>query len=898
MKAAALALLLAALPALGETLKLSVNESLSIQMMGASAAWAVDASIVDVAAANGTVTLFGRAAGRTRIMVVSVTGQNSLEVVVAPRPRTTAPAEQLQPARGTAEVRYSSAAREIQNSVTLTREDKNRRTEAAVRTVHSAAPAGGRAQTSVATAYYRLFTRGRELTLFDRDVDHSPLTLSRTPIRGVHYLDDRWRLHAGFTAFTTYQSFFIPLERQFVAGGGYAFRTGPRSTLTPGAFHYRGEGTVLSLLYDYRDADRLFVRTELGYSNGLGAAAEVAFASKADRVRAEVRYRGDEFAVAGAGSPRGLLSDISWTHSYGRGSSASFVASATDVADTSVVAASADVDHRLTDRVSLLGGASWGSFDGAHNLTIPVGARVDFARGGLTALYRFARSATNHGGHGFRLSGRASLGRLYLSAFADRQQNAPTLDVVFAERPDLALALDELGIVATTPADIARALRENAALIELGFIDGVTVDLAPLRTQAGLELSLLGTTRSRQQLRARLLHSVVETVATRSATTVATLTYARRLTASTDLFASYSYWRTESRDGATRVQPFAEVGVRQRFDRLPDAIAGTGTISGVVFADEDLDGRSDGSGIDAVVELDGQRIERTAPDGSFVFRGIARGEHRLVAQVPSKPEAYFTTPSRVEVSTGEQVSFGVATTAARANGRVTSDAGAGIGGVRVLLARGAQQNVATSASDGTFSFNTAPGEWQLSILTDSVPPGYSMAGVEARPVTLTRSKPLDVAFALRAHRVLSGTGATPRAEITIQPLGKTVRADEAGKFLVRSLPAGQITVVSRGIEHRLAIPSAPGTIELDLGEAAAPTATGDWVVLIGAFRVAGNARQAVTLASHAGVEASLIPKGALTIVRAGPFATHAEAADAARRLKKAGLEAVIAASGK
>ena len=63
---------------------------------------------------------------------------------------------------------------------------------------------------------------------------HSPLTLSGTPLRGIHYLDEHWRIHAGYTAYATYQSFLVPVKRELVAGAAYAFRTGPHSTLTPG----------------------------------------------------------------------------------------------------------------------------------------------------------------------------------------------------------------------------------------------------------------------------------------------------------------------------------------------------------------------------------------------------------------------------------------------------------------------------------------------------------------------------------------------------------------------------------------------------------------------------------------------------------------------------------------
>lgn len=889
---------------------MAAGELQTLEIAGATAAWAIDVSIVDVAVQAGRVTLLARAAGTTKVIVISGTGQRTLDIAVTPRSgsRSAQPATTRGTA-GTAEVRYSSASREVQTGVTVLRETKNKKTELEVRTVHQVAPTpGDRASTSVPSVSYRIFTRGHELTLFDREVDHSPLTLRNTPIRGVHYLDDHWRLHAGYTAYATYRSFLVPVERQLVAGGGYAFRTGLHSTLTPSFFAYPGEGTVTSLLYGYDEADRLAVRAEVGYSEGLGAALQVAYAGRADQVHADIRYRPDGFAVPLAGSPRGFFSDTSWIHTYGRGSSASLVFSASDIARTRVMAASADVDHRLNDVLSLTGGASWGTFGESRSLTVPAGVRLDLGRSSVSALYRYATSSTNDGGHGFRLAARTSLGRLYASAYADRQQNAPTLDVIFSERPDLALALDELGITATSPSDIARALREQAALAELGFIEGVTIDLAPLRTQLGVELAWLSAGESRQQFRARLLRNVVEGVSRRTESTIATLAYSRRLTASADVFASWSYWRTERRGQEAVVQPFVELGVRQRFDGLPSFLDGTGSISGIVFADDDLDGASDGSGVRAVVELDGARTESTQADGSFRFTGVPRGSHRVVARVPERPEAYFTTPSRVETETGETVSFGVASTPARLLGSLRSDAGKGIAGVRVLLARGTQQVVATTGTEGNFSTAAAPGEWQVSILTDSVPAGFSLAGTEARSVTLSRAQPLSLAYVLRAHRGISGSGAAPNAVIEVRPLGKSVTADADGHFSIRSLPAGEVTLVSGGVQRPVLLPAEPAALTVDLAPriaaaAAAPEVrtevTGErqdtmgFIVQLGAYRVHANAVDTVARARRSGVAATFASSGTLTIVRSGPYRSRREADAAAALLTGSGLEAVV-----
>ncbi|HET8775400.1 MAG TPA: carboxypeptidase-like regulatory domain-containing protein [Thermoanaerobaculia bacterium] len=877
-----------------------VNETQTVRMLGVTAAWAIDPAVVDASAQQDGVVLSARAPGATKVIVISVTGQHTYDVTVTARGSSGAPAAKARTSAGTAEVRYSSAVREVQNSVTLRREDPKQRTEVEVRTIHQAGDdrQAGRAQTSVATASVRLFRRNRELTLLDRDVDHSPLTLASTPLRGVHYLDEHWRLHAGMTAYATYRSFLVPIERQFVAGGGYAFRASARSTITPSLFAIRGEGAVASLIYDYRDADRLFVRGEAGFSDGLGAAAELAYDGDDDRVLANVRYRPDGFAVAGSATPRGFFGDASWTHDYGRGSTWSASSSATDTSGLRVISAGTDVDHRLTSRVALLGGASWAQFGDARTISVPAGVRFDFARGGFGALYRHVRSETNEGGHGLRLSGRVSRGRFYASAYGDRQRNAPTLDVIFSERPDLALALAELGIVATTPADIARALREHAALAELGFIEGVTLELAPSRTQLGLELAWLGNARSRQQLRARLLRNITESVAARTTTTIASLSWSRALTSATDVFASWTYWRTELAGGDARVQPFLEAGLRQRFDG--SFLGGTGTISGIVFADEDLDGRSDSAGVVAgviaEVELDGARTQKTRTDGTFTFAGVPRGPHRVVVRVPQRPEAYFTTPSRVEAETGDRVAFGVAFTPARLLARIVDDAGDPVAGVRLLLERGADRLSATAESDGELAIAASPGEWELSLVPDSIPPGYTVTGTEIRPVMLDRAQPLRVEQVLPALRTISGRAA-PQAQIELRPLDRRVRADEEGHYTIRSLPPGEMTLVCGGSEQRVDVPRGPAALTVHcaappaLSPAAAPAP--GYVVQIGAFRVPANAAAAAARARAAGIEVLVEPDGALTFVRTGSLDSRAAATLIAGKLTRAGVEAVV-----
>lgn len=154
-----------------QSLALTTGEIQTLQMFGVTAAWAVDASVATVTSQQSGVTISGRSAGRTTVVIVSVTGQHTYDILVQPRLRaveTTRRNDQVM-----TEARYSSAAREIQSNVSVSRVDKDKRTEAAVRTLHHAGESvGDRAKTSIAGATYRVFTPHREVTFFDRDVEH------------------------------------------------------------------------------------------------------------------------------------------------------------------------------------------------------------------------------------------------------------------------------------------------------------------------------------------------------------------------------------------------------------------------------------------------------------------------------------------------------------------------------------------------------------------------------------------------------------------------------------------------------------------------------------------------------------------------------------------------------
>jgi len=176
------------------------------------------------------------------------------------------------------------------------------------------------------------------------------------------------------------------------------------------------------------------------------------------------------------------------------------------------------------------------------------------------------------------------------------------------------------------------------------------------------------------------------------------------------------------------------------------------------------------------------------------------------------------TPSPASLSTrpkssaGDVVRFGVAFTPAQLFGRVLSDAGDGVGGISFALTRGASHLEAQSDSGGAFAMSGAPGEWMLTLDAASLPPGYSPAGPGEHGMRLERGVPRTFATVLRANRSVSGRAPAGAREIVVEPLGIRVPVGDDGRFSVRSLPAGELTLRAGTAVYCLTMPAAPTSI--------------------------------------------------------------------------------------
>jgi hypothetical protein len=928
----ALLLVLLAQAAAAETFTLRAGETVTIEVSGVTAAYAVDPAIADVTAANGRIVVTGRAAGTTQVMAItgartqtfSLTVGAALARVTPSRASASAPAAR-------AESRYSSGARQWQNSVDVYSGSGASRSQLHVLAVRHLDREPGRSRDALPSVFYRSITPGRVLTLLDDLVDLSPLSVRATQIRGLHLQQGGWELHGGYAASTLIDDLFLPADRRWMGSAAYSIDRGA-IRWTPSLFGVFSapDGTAArrglagSLAAEHRDGDALYLRGEVSVSRDVAAAAEARYDGANDHLHADLSWKPEDFPTLGLNGLPGGHAEGSWSHRAGaRLSIDSYGAyERLDLANApqSLASGSSTFRYLLTKRLALGGGADVNVIDRAgtslRTIGLPLSLAYDTRAFGLSATYRLIdTNIASRRGDTLRLSARASAGDFRISGWIERQRQAPTLDLIFRAEPGLERALFELGLSVRSPEDLARALRDSSALVNLGYIEGVTVNFSPRRTYGGFDLAW-NTPGGGTQLRLHAIAEEAEGVRGPQRSMLATLTASRQLGAATEVFGSYS--RYQSRDGASATTGSSfEAGVRQRLDGVPALLQRSGSIEGVVFLDPAMNGMP-GAGTTPLegiaVMLDGITTVRSDRSGAYAFRNVPPGTHRVAAQLAEGRPAYFTTRSHAEVEMPARLDFGLLWASARVIGRVTSDAGEGVAGVNVTAsAANGTHAMATSNEQGAFTLDLPPGGYTLSLAMESLPPGFALSGAAEMLLVAKAEAPQTVTFQATALRSITGV-ATAGSVVRLESLGRTVTADAQGRFAFRSLPAGALTITAaakgRTSSRTLLLPNGPvivSDVVLD------PSSRGDrpivaeaphavdraapgkqaFRVQLGAYRVAENARVTQRQARQAGYEAGIERAGALEIVSVGPFPTRAAAAASASRLNDSGLETAI-----
>jgi len=864
-------LALMACPATARTQALTVGyqETIRVPLPGALAAFSLDDFYAEANVQGEMLAIFGKSPGLTHVVAVVHDGTKTFEVRVLAAPPSYPPGF-VQPLSASAasesssyESRYTSGPTQSENTVDFMRREGDQSIRFHLSGTFLTAPVAGQSTFSISSVFYQILTPHRDITLLDQLMTNSPLTVDGSIVRGFHFRQGGFVFHVGYTSLTTFENFILPSLKEGVIGVGYRFSLGAHTSLTPDFYFFPGRpasenigqrGTVASLVYDYEPRKTLGLLAEAGFSHGLGAAAQFHFDDAQNQLSANLRYEPIQFAALGFNSLHGFYSDVDWTRylTPRLTSTLSFTGDHYTLRslDLMNLVSNLSVQLLLSRGWSLVSGANYGSSKSRiplgpaiSALGLPVGVSFYSVHFQAGLLYQYSRdSSAKLPSSEFRETLGTQWSGFHLSGFVDRQTQAPTISFSLTGAPALQEAVENLAISATTPEEIALALTETAGLVTQGFIQGVNINVSPVRLQAGTDLMWSKSSPSRQQFHLSFLYDKNELLQGASQTAIETLTYSLKLNNVNEFFASASLFRSNSAGTlGWRTTPLFEISIRRQLVSVPNFIIPRrrGTIRGVVFADDAATGTyRPGAALvsDVEVVLDDTRRTRTDHNGYYVFLGVSYGSHSVELAYRSTNPFFFTTASRVQADADAEINFGVGLSPARLFGSVRSDAGIGLPGVEIDIVGGPQHFSAQTDAQGKFRLEgLSRGEYEVKLDLDSVPPGYSLADLETQRTVADASVPTEIAFTLNAIRNIFGRVTVydrasrqdiPVSGITVllRELSLTRVTDKNGSYLFRNLSAGPYTliVIYQGKEFKrdVVLPNAPAfskDTEINLG---------------------------------------------------------------------------------
>ena len=858
-----IAVALASSDAAAQPLTLDHEQVVTHAVPGATAAFSLDPSRVSASARDGLVTIVGRGPGSTNVIVIA--GDDTVSLPVLVREPAALPHPGLRngavngAGAGHYEARYGSNPGILQGNLFLSRRDGDRTAELSL---GGAVPIGRdlNSRLSLPLASFTLRTPGREITLLDRVVSTSPLTVSRSNVRGLHLRQGPWHLTGGYSFFSSFEHVLLPTDKQAVAGVGYRHQLRKGTILTPHLYYFGprsqdGQGGALGTVYfQTRTASDVAFAAELAAGPSVGGALEIEADRPNRRAWLKLRVAPQELPSLTTDQQSGRQFEGGWV-SQGKKSTLNATVSSRgyhvgDSYQASTVA-SLDLQRRFTPHWAVHGGSAFSLFDNGsesaattsadttagrnvHHLTLPVGASFSGRNVGLSLDYQFSRETTRDlGGHLVRGNISGNAGGYRFLAFGERQTQAPTARQIFADVPALQPILDRLGLSASTPQQLADLLRTNAELSAYGYANGLRIDVTPVRTRVGANGSWSGSGRRRPQVFVNTFANWDQSVDRSSFSAVHSLTYSQALHAATDLFVSWSAVCHERFLSTASCQPVLFASLRRSLSEgFPLLTTRRGHIDGVVFKDDERRGmHTPGAEPLAGVEvtLDNVRHTRTDGSGRFRFDDVPYGRHRVEARYASEHPTYFTTPSPAEVDTGGSVSFGIARARSSLRGVIRTDAAIAVPGVHVHIAGAGHRTTVRTSDDGTFvAEGLAAGDYVVEIDPGSVPAGYPLDHLEAKRVHVERTAPGRVAFVLRPYRTVAGkarlfnhqTGEyvpLAHAPVELRPLGRQALTDRNGQYTFRDVPAGGYTVVAkhdaREYLSNVAVPTGPAYVK-------------------------------------------------------------------------------------
>jgi hypothetical protein len=830
-----LALGLGAVDAAGHEIRLVAHESRAMRQTGATAAYAVDPDIVEVTIDDEHLLLVALRAGTTLVSVVRPRQVETFAVVVDPAP-SRLPAALTRPTRDAAvlALRHDSGIDRTGMSASLRLGVPERGARVELHAMRGGPDSDSGRSIAMPSASIELHSGDRSVTLLDQYIEASPLTLDGTVVRGVHLRDATRELHVGVASIQPWGDLLLPEQGDRVASAAWRIDRGATS-FVPSLLWLPDSGTrvpgaiALGVHRGTRE-DALQLAAEVGWSDEPGAAFDVSLRQPQRVAWLRGAYRPDGFAALDVSRPAGAHLDGAWTERLGTRTQVSVDASISRIdlgaRDPRAQSARLQVRHQLTPAWNVDAGIGAGQYretdtEPQRRATASLGAGYESDDFGASLQYRYQRVSGAEGGHGGRISLRAARSGLRANLHLDAQQNSPGLDLVLPPDSDIARAFADLGLVAGSPEDVVRLLRDHAAEFAHYDISVGALHFDRLRMRGGLDLAWQRADAARSRYGLRLLVDEARGLVDTRRTLLATVFASWRAFGDVDIELGVTRWSSDAGAASTQGRNSVQIGLRKHFDGF--ALPGTGrrAIRGWVLQDPRGTGvpAADADPVAGVeIVLDDERRVRTDVDGYFAFDAPGPGVHRIAATLPAGVDGYFTGNSTRTLRAGEEVRFGLLPAPARVAGRVRSDAGVPLAEVRVLLS-GAIDATTTTDSEGVFRFASPPGDVVVTVSPESVPVGYELAALEPQPLRAGVGASASADFVLRAQRSVSGTvsGATEDTIVVASETGRTATPDARGRFVLRGLPCGDLTLVVKSARgesrHVVTLPATPGRID-------------------------------------------------------------------------------------
>lgn len=267
-------------------------------------------------------------------------------------------------------------------------------------------------------------------------------------------------------------------------------------------------------------------------------------------------------------------------------------------------------------------------------------------------------------------------------------------------------------------------------------------------------------------------------------------------------------------------------------------------VEGRVFRDNNVNGifnpgEPGFGGIE--VRLENGDAVSTDSEGRYKFTGVSADAHEVsIALAQFREPIRMATPNQVDVDVFREpaafVNFGIVNFA-RVLGNVFNDLrlegsrapdARGMAGIRLLLDDGKQKRSIITQGTGDYEVDDVPpGDYTLSVDSNSLPANYAVADQTFR-IHVTPVSTVVQNIPVRALRSISGTvylktapengnesGRVPMADVQITAGYGVVKTDANGNFILRDLPAGDLTirlVPVKPLPEEMKIPS--GTVHM------------------------------------------------------------------------------------